>query len=51
MSREAWIEAGQRVVAGDTTGIRCPVRDDAELSVEWLPIESGRQTNGNGGWT
>jgi len=41
MCRKAWIEAAQRVLAGDTAGIRCPVRDDAEVRVEWLPALGG----------
>jgi hypothetical protein len=42
VSRREWIEVAKRVVAGDTVGLRCPVSDDDQLQVQWIPIDAGR---------
>lgn len=40
MSRRAWIDAAQRVLAGEREGIVCPVNGDADLLVNWVPFET-----------
>ncbi len=40
VSRRAWIDAAQRVLAGERDGIACPVNDDADLMVDWVPFET-----------
>ena len=40
MSRGAWIDAAQRVLAGERDGIACPVNDDADLVIDWVPFET-----------
>jgi uncharacterized C2H2 Zn-finger protein len=39
-----WIEAAKSVARDPRSPIRCPVADDADLVVEWLPAsgDSGR---------
>lgn len=41
VERAAWIDAAKQVLAGQTTGLRCPVCDNDTLDAEWLPLEDG----------
>jgi hypothetical protein len=41
MTRDAWLAVAQRVLAGETSGLRCPVCDHAALKIEWLPTGDG----------
>lgn len=40
MSRRAWIDAAQRVLAGERDGIACPANGDADLMVDWVPFDT-----------
>lgn len=40
VSRGAWIDAAQRVLAGERHGIVCPVNGDGNLLVDWFPFET-----------
>jgi hypothetical protein len=42
MERAAWIEAAREVLAGRTSGLRCPVCDNDTLEAEWLPFADNR---------
>jgi hypothetical protein len=37
MSRANWLAVAEPVSAGETSGLRCPERDDDFLDVDWLP--------------
>jgi hypothetical protein len=43
MSRQDWIDASRRVLAGETDHIRCPENDDDFLVIDWIP---GRMSAG-----
>ena len=40
VSRRAWIDAAQRVLAGERDGLVCPVNGDSYLLVDWVPFET-----------